>query len=356
VPVSCEVPMMTTTLPAIDADGHILERTSEILPYLEGRWKQRHTALWPGCQPWDTNLFETLGNTENYRGDLSAKGQVRSWHRILDENEIAFAVLFPTGSGNVGKLQEQDFAAAVCRACNDHFAADYADARLRPVGVLPMRNAQAAADELRRAASELGLVGFEILTTGLPFAIGDPYFDPVFRAAEELGVTLCVHGTRHWAHEFGAGILSTFSEVHAYAFPAGVLLHFASVLGQGLPVRFPKLRMAFLEVGATWLPYYLDRLDEHWEKRGAVDMPLLNEKPSALFKRSNIKVSIEADETLLPQTIEAVGIEHFVFATDVPHWDCEFPGNLRHLRGHRGITTEQKQRILYGNAKELFNL
>jgi predicted TIM-barrel fold metal-dependent hydrolase len=85
-------------------------------------------------------------------------------------------------------------------------------------------------------------------------------------------------------------------------------------------------------------------------------MPLLKEKPSALFKRSSLKVSIEADETLLPETIAAVGIEHFVFATDVPHWDCEFPGNLRHLRGHRGITDEQKQRILYGNAKELFNL
>ena len=348
--------MATATLPAIDADGHILERPNEITPYLEAKWHGRVTDLWPGCQPWDTNLKETLGNSYEYQKDLSARGQVKTWHRVLDENEIETAILFPTGSGNVSKLQEPEFAVAVTRACNDHFAADYADARLKPVGVLPMRDAQAAAEELRRAVTKHGLVGFEILTTGLPFALGDPYYDPVFKAAEELGVTLCVHGTRHWAHEVGSSILRTFAEVHAYAFPAGIMLQFTSVMGQGVPVRFPRLRMAFLEVGATWLPYYLDRLDEHWEKRGSVDMPLLREKPSQIFKKSNIKISIEADESLLQQTFDYAGIEHFVFATDVPHWDCEFPGNLRHLRGHRGLTESQKQQLLYGNAKQLFNL
>jgi uncharacterized protein len=345
-----------TLLPAIDADGHILERRDEIMNYLDPRWHNRHTPLWPGCQPWDSTLQETLGNPYDYGSDLSARGQVKTWHRVLDENEIKYAVLFPTGSGNVAKLQEPDFALAVTQAVNDHFAADYSDERLKPVGVLPMRDPQAAAEELRRAAVKLGLVGFEILTTGLPFALGDSYYDPVYKAAEELGVTLCIHGTRHWAHEFGSSILRTFAEVHTYAFPAGIMLHFASVIGQGLPIRFPNLRLAFLEVGATWLPYYLDRLDEHWEKRGSNDMPLVKEKPSQLFKRSKIKLSIEADETLLPETIAFAGVEHFVYATDVPHWDCEFPGNLRHIRGHRGLTEAQKAVILFDNAKELFQL
>jgi predicted TIM-barrel fold metal-dependent hydrolase len=343
------------TLTAIDADGHILEHAKDILRYLEGKWKGRNTSLWPGCQPWDSSLGDTLGHPYDYRGHLSAGEQVKLWHRILDENAIETAILFPTGSGNVGKLQEPEFALAAAKACNDHFCADYADNRLKPMGVLPLRNAQAAAEELRRAA-KLGFLGFEILTSGLPFALGDPYYDPVFAAAQDCGVVLCVHGTRHWAHEFGASILSTFSEVHTYAFPAGILLHFASVIGQGVPIRFPHLRMAFMEVGATWLPYYLDRLDEHWDKRGSVDMPLLAQSPTATFKGSTIKVSVEAGETLLPQTIEAMGIEHFMYATDVPHWDCEFPGNLRHLRDHPGLSAQQKEQLLYGNAKALFAL
>jgi predicted TIM-barrel fold metal-dependent hydrolase len=150
--------------------------------------------------------------------------------------------------------------------------------------------------------------------------------------------------------------LRTFSEVHSYAFPAGIFLHFVSILGNGVTVKFPKLRLAFMEIGATWLPYYLDRIDEHYEKRGHVDMPLLKEKPSAVFKKSNIKVSIEAGETLLGETIKMVGAQHFMYATDIPHWDCEFPESLHHLRESEILNGEIKQQILYDNAKELFRL
>jgi predicted TIM-barrel fold metal-dependent hydrolase len=82
----------------------------------------------------------------------------------------------------------------------------------------------------------------------------------------------------------------------------------------------------------------------------------LKKKPTDVFRASNIKVSIESGETLLLQTIQAVGIQHLVFATDVPHWDCEFPENLHHLRDHAGLSDDQKQQILYANAKELFAL
>jgi uncharacterized protein len=347
---------MATSLRAIDADGHILEHRADILKYLDGKYKGRNTGMWPGCQPWDSSLGDTIGHPYDYYGNLSAKEQVTLWHRALDENEIEQAVLFPTGSGNVGKLQETEFAIAATRAVNDHFAADYQDKRLKPVGVLPMRNPEAAAEELRRAATKNKLIAFEVLTTGLPLALGDPYYDPIYRAAEEVGAAICVHGTRHWAHEVGAGILRTFSEVHSYAFPAGIMLHFTSVLANGIPLRFPKLRMAFLEVGATWLPYYLHRIDEHWEKRGHVDMPLLKDKPSEVFKTSGINVSVEAGETMLKETIDMVGAQHLMYATDIPHWDSEFPGNLEHLRADPRIDEATRRKILYDNAKAFYRL
>jgi len=347
---------MATSLRAIDADGHILEHRADILKYLDGKYKGRNTGMWPGCQPWDSSLGDTIGHPYDYYGNLSAKQQVTLWHRALDENEIEQAVLFPTGSGNVGKLQETEFAIAATRAVNDHFAADYQDKRLKPVGVLPMRDPHAAAEELRRAATKNKLIAFEVLTTGLPLALGDPYYDPIYRAAEEVGAAICVHGTRHWAHEVGAGILRTFSEVHSYAFPAGIMLHFTSVLANGIPLRFPKLRMAFLEVGATWLPYYLDRIDEHWEKRGHVDMPLLKGKPSEVFKTSSINVSIEVGETMLKETIDMVGAQHLMYATDIPHWDSEFPGNLEHLRADPRLDEATRRKILYDNAKAFYRL
>ena len=45
--------------PVIDADGHVLERQSDIRKYLEPPWNRRNTGLWPSDQPFDTDLFET---------------------------------------------------------------------------------------------------------------------------------------------------------------------------------------------------------------------------------------------------------------------------------------------------------
>ena len=66
--------------------------------------------------------------------------------------------------------------------------------------------------------------------------------------------------------------------------------------------------------------------------------------------------SVEADETLLPETFSYVGAGHFVYASDIPHWDCEFPGNLQHIRNHAALSDEVKEQILYKNGKRLFNL
>ena len=80
------------------------------------------------------------------------------------------------------------------------FAGDYnaLSDRVKCVGVLPMRSPQAAAEELERAVRGRGLIGSEILPVGLPVALGDPYFDPVYAAAERRGAVLGIHGTRSW--------------------------------------------------------------------------------------------------------------------------------------------------------------
>lgn len=347
---------MASAIPAIDADGHILEQQDEIRPYLDDRSKGRPTPLWPGGQPWDTELSGKLEPPYGYNRSMTAKQQVEVWTRICDDHEIDKAVLFPTGSGNMVKLQEPEYCRDVCRAANRHFATDYMTDRLFPVGVLPMRDPQAAAREVEYASNELGLKGFEVLPDGLPFALGDPFFDPVYEAAEKCGTTIGIHGTRHWAHEWGAAKLKTFAEVHCYAFPAGVICNFTSVLAQGLTKRFPKLRVGFLEIGATWLPYYLDRMDEHWEKRAEEEMPLLGKKPSDAFRESSLKVSIEGKESLLRETIDFVGAEHLIYATDVPHWDGEFPENLEEMRAANNITDAEKTALLHDNAEELFAL
>ena len=83
--------------------------------------------------------------------------------------------------------------------------------------------------------------------------------------------------------------------------------------------------MAFLEIGCTWLPYWLDRMNEHWELRGHVETPDLKRPPSEVVRDRPLYFSVEAGETLLPETLKYVGDDHFVYASDIPHWDNEFP-------------------------------
>ena len=61
-------------------------------------------------------------------------------------------------------------------------------------------------------------------------------------------------------------------------------------------------------------------------------------------------------ETLLRETIDFVGVEHLIYATDVPHWDGEFPENLEEIRETNVITDQEKQAILHDNTAQLFSL
>jgi uncharacterized protein len=348
---------MAARIPAIDADGHICEREEDVRKYLAPPWDRRRTPLRPTDQPWDQWLFGTLDS------DLAARAmapdeEVATWLRIMDEHEMAHAMLFPTGAHNVPKLREPAFAFAVCRATNDLFAKEYnaISPRVQTVGVLPMQDPAEAVRELRRGVTELNLPSFEIASMGLPFGLGDPIYDPVWAEAERLGVPICIHGDRQSAAEVGGDRFRTFAEVHCYTFTAGMLLHFTSILWNAVPLRFPKLKLAFLEIGATWLPYYLDRLDEHWEKRGEIEAPHLTKKPSALFRESPIYVSLEAEEGLLAEAVDYVGDDHFLYASDIPHWDNEFPESLEALREHPRLSRETKEKILYRNAQALFGL
>ena len=232
---------MATRPPVTDADGHILERQSDIRKYLKPPWNRRPTPLWPSDQPWDQNLFGTQG-PEGYSPNMNPEEQLKTWLGVMEREGIETAVCFPTRSGRVTSLQERSFAAAVARACNDHFATDYNrhTDRIKVVGVLPLQDPSEAIKELRRAVTELGLISFEILSTGLPIPLGDPIYHPLYAEAERLGCPLAIHGTRTGAYELGTAGCRTFIEVHTYAFPATVMLHFTSILYNAVPPEIPE--------------------------------------------------------------------------------------------------------------------
>lgn len=89
--------------------------------------------------------------------------------------------------------------------------------------------------------------------------------------------------------------------------------------------RFRRLRVGFFESDLGWLPYWLDRLDEHFEVMGH-HTPQLVRRPSEIF-REQCFVSMEANELPgLRWMLEKDLLRCILWGSDYPHFDCTYPG------------------------------
>ncbi len=111
----------------------------------------------------------------------------------MDEAGIDLQVLSPNPLTYFAHV-EPAWADVFCRRHNDGLAALVASAPTRLAGFaqLPMQDPARAADELRRAVNELGLVG-AYLGTDLGRPLDDPALDVVWAACTELDVPAFLH-------------------------------------------------------------------------------------------------------------------------------------------------------------------
>ena len=128
-----------------------------------------------------------------------------------------------------------------------------------------------------------------------------------------------------------------------------------SIILEGIAERFPKLRLAFLEAGCGWAPYWIERMDEEYAKRSS-EAPMLKRKPSEYVRAGKIFFSCEADECLLPQALKLIGESQIVYASDYPHWDGSYPHSLEELKSREDLSEAQKRNVLAENARRLYNL
>jgi hypothetical protein len=276
----------------------------------------------------------------------------------MDLEGIDVAVLFPPGSGEEWALGDAEFAAALCRTLNDARAeyAAYAPDRLKLVAKLPMLEPSAAAEELERCVTEHGFVGMVTAQHVLDRNLDDPAFDAVWSTAERLDVPVCVHGGGQAPGQVPVAIdrFSTRLEKHAITHPFGAMLALTSFTIGGVLARFPALRVAFLEAGAGWLPFWLERLDEHWSLMPE-QAPQLDRPPSDYFTGRGF-VSCEPEERALPWVGATLGDGVVCYASDYCHWDCAFPDSVKLLADRRDLTDETKTAVLGANAARLYGL
>ena len=339
--------MASSGLGAIDADGHVRDDEEQIRAYIEPPYDRRARLGGGPRDGYDNTLGGTLGTRP-----VDAK----VWLNAMDRGGLDTAVLYPTGGLSLGFIREQDFAVARCRAYNNYLSEEYlkVSPRFKGVALLPVQDPLEAALELRRCVDDLGMVG-GMLPDG-PYLLGKPVYDPIYQEAQRLGTMLAVHAGGRLNGGIDEFLFDRFVQVHSLGHAFSQMKQFTSIIFEGVPEKFPGVRLAFLEAGCGWLTYLLDRMDERYHLRGEVDALLLTKTPSEYVADGNIYVSCEAEERLLPETLRLLGDDIVVYASDFPHWDADYPANLQHLLGRADLSEEQRVKLTSANAPALYRL
>ncbi|MBI4629116.1 MAG: amidohydrolase family protein [Candidatus Rokubacteria bacterium] len=332
----------------LDADGHVTESYEQLARYLDEPYRRRPLTFpfyaWDG---WDRRLLGTLGDVA---------GDAETWLRVMDKHGIEQVVLYPTLGLFMSFLKDPIWAVALCRAYNTLMAEEFIkkSPRIKAVALLPVQDPDAAAKEVRRAVRELGHSGVMLAADG-NHVLGDARFHGVYEEAQKLDAMVGVHASGSHLGGAGVDVFPRFIQAHTCSHPFGQMRQITSIVFEGVPERFPDLRIAFLEAGAGWAPYWMERMDDEYAKR-AVEAPALKKKPSDYVRAGKIYFSCEADEWLLPQALKLVGENQIVYASDFPHWDNSFPGNIDEIKERGDLTDAQKRKVLADNGRRLYKL
>jgi predicted TIM-barrel fold metal-dependent hydrolase len=221
----------------IDGDGHIIEDNAAITAHMETPYRdiaQRKGVIFPPLDHLHAGRAVETPPQRDQRAPVGPTG----WLDFLDDVGIECTVLYPTTALAYGKIVSLDYAVAVSKAYNDWLCETYLkfDPRFKGMALIPMQDPQEAAKELRRAVTELGMLGAMMPSNGLAHPLGSKMYWPIYEEANKLGCCLAVHGGAH--DRFGMDHMNMYVPVHALGHPWGLTINCADILYNGIFDRF----------------------------------------------------------------------------------------------------------------------
>lgn len=260
--------------------------------------------------------------------------QVKERLRDMDAAKIDRSLCFPNSMRFCGQLflqlLDKDFALACVHAYNDFMVEEWAGesgGRLIPLCLVPLWDAELAAQEVRRnAARGVRAVAFSELPAALDLpSIHDKngYWLPFIEACDDTGTVICMHtgsGSRVPVSSPDAPGCVRLTTVNFNA-----QIAFADWVFSGLLPKYPSLKLAFSESQIGWMPYVLERMDRIWRMGNAIariDPAFINE-PSSYLGGRVFGCFFEDDFGIA--SCDAIGIDHITFESDYPHQDSSWP-------------------------------
>jgi predicted TIM-barrel fold metal-dependent hydrolase len=356
--------------PIVDVDSHHyeLESLGEILEYMDdpvlqqlamsaSQTGQRGNGVMPG----GVGYQDMGGRVTRYalRKMEKAEGgrhrDITLATRWMDAMGVDVAVMFPSPMLQLGLHPQVEVEVALARAYNRWLVERVLshEPRLRSMLYLPFNDADACYRMVKEFGEAKGVAGF-MVTAARHRPVQHNSYMKTYALLEEMNLPLAFHAGYNW-NDQSMAMMNKFISVHALGFVFYNMVHLTNWIMNGLPERFPRLRLAWIESGLAWLPFMMQRLDNEYMMRTS-EAPALKRRPSdymreMFFASQPMEIT---DMAALEQTFRMIGAEtQLVYSSDYPHWDFDLPSTIYDLPF---LSEQAKRNILGGNAMRLFNM
>ncbi|HXQ54122.1 MAG TPA: amidohydrolase family protein [Stellaceae bacterium] len=276
--------------------------------------------------------------------------------RWMDAIGIDVICLFPTPMLNLGLHPQVEAEVAIARAYNRWLCDTILDAepRLKSMLYLPFNDPEATYKVVKDFGARKGVVGF-MVTSARYKPVYDNAYMKTYALLEEMGLPLSFHAAYSWDDRL-VGNANRFITVHALGFTVFNMVNLANWIVNGLPERFPKLKVMWIESGLAWIPFMMQRFDNEYMMRSS-ECPSLKMKPSDYMRQmyfTSQPMEMVGNRTTLEDTFRMMNAEtQLCYASDYPHWDMDLPSTIYDLPF---LNDHQKRNILGGNAQRFFNI
>jgi predicted TIM-barrel fold metal-dependent hydrolase len=179
----------------------------------------------------------------------------------------------------------------------------------------------------------------------------DPRYDPLWAACVDTGLPVTFHsGGIPWQGYGHAAMWVSKFELMWWARRPLWQMIFGGVFE-----RFPKLRVAFTEQGADWIPAMLERLDAQYGspfERGITEM--LTKTPTGYW-RSNCYVGASFMSRAECDIRHEIGVDRIMWGADYPHIEGTWPHSHAALReACAGCSAEEIRMMVSTTAAEVY--
>jgi aminocarboxymuconate-semialdehyde decarboxylase len=267
---------------------------------------------------------------------------------VLDEHGVTMQVVTLTTPGT--HVETPATAARLASLVNDEFkeAMDTRGDRFTALATLPLNDPAASLKEFERATKQLGMPGAMLFSNINGVALSDQRFWPIYEAANDASAVIYIHPE----HPVNVDMMQEFWLMPLVGFLYDTTLAAASLVFNGVPERFPKIRWALCHLGGT-IPYLVERLDRGFYN--FKDCRAKIQRPPSTYLKEFYYDTVNFNQGALKLAIDFAGADHILAGSDYPHQIGSIPLMLEAI-AKLPVTEEQRAGISGLNAAKLLRI